>query len=269
MTENKYLFILCPPASGSTLLYQILKTSPQASAFDGEGQALIPSILFTKDRWKPEKVISWDTAREKWIENWNLDKPVLVEKSPPHLVRAKQLETYFPGSHFIIMMRNPYAFCEGIKRRWGRKYTFRNIAKFWLICAGYQMENIRTLKNSLWFTYEDLTADPRRICNRIVRAIPELVELNPENKFSVFEKSLKISNLNPHQISKLSADDLFEINLILKKRPSLMAFFNYRYVGLVEESIRFKNVKRFYGWARSLKRLPEPLRWNDWKKFPG
>jgi len=265
--ENKYLFILCPPASGSTLLQKILRTSPHASAFNVEGQALVKSILFTKDRWNPGKNIPWDIVKEKWTGKWDLTKPILLEKSPPHLIRAKQLETHFPGSHFIIMMRNPYAFCEGVKRRWGKKYTYRNIAKFWAICAGYQIDNIENLNNTRWFRYEDLTTSPGTVCKQIIDFIPQLEKLSPEKKFDVFEKSLPITNLNQQQISNLSSDDIFEINRVLKRYPKFFTFFNYRYIDIPGKTIKFKIAKRIFWWVMSLNRLPEPLRWNNWKNL--
>jgi hypothetical protein len=265
--ENKYLFILCPPASGSTLLHKILQTSLHTSAFNIEGQALVKSILFTKDRWNPRKVIPWDIVKKKWLENWDLAKPILLEKSPPHLIRAKQLETHFPASYFIIMMRNPYAFCEGVKRRWGKKYTYRNIAKLWALCARYQIDNIENLKHTCWFTYESLTTDPGSICKQIIDFIPQLEKLSPEKKFDVFEKSLPITNLNERQISDLSYDDIFEINRVLKRFPGFLTFFNYHYIEVPAKRIEFKIAKGIYWWIRSLNRLPEPNRWHKWKKL--
>lgn len=267
--EKKYIFILCPPASGSTLLHKILQTSPNTSGFDVEGQALVKSILFSKDRWNPKKNIPWDIVKEKWSEKWDLNKPILLEKSPPHLVRAKQLETQFPGSSFIIMMRNPYAFCEGVKRRWGKTFTYRNIAKFWAICAAYQIGNIKNLKHALWFTYEDLTTDPRKVCKQIIDFMPQLGELVPEKKFDVFEKSMNITNLNQQQISHLSNDDIYEINRVLKRYPGFFAFFNYQYIDAPEEKIKFKITKTINIWVRSWNRRPQPIRWHNWKKLRG
>jgi len=232
-----------------------------------EGQALAKSILFTNDRWNPRKIIPWNIVREKWMEKWNLNKPILLEKSPPHLIRAKQLETHFPDSYFIIMMRNPYAFCEGVKRRWGKKFTYRNIAKMWAICAYYQIENINNLKHTLWFTYEDLTANPGEMCKQIIEFIPELGELIPGKKFDVFEKSMNITNLNQQQISNLSNDEIFQINRVLKRYPEFLAFFNYRYIDTPGGSVKYELPKTIEMWIRSFNRLPEPIRWHNWKRL--
>ena len=271
--ENKYLFVLCPPSSGSTLLWKILQTSPNISAFPKEGSLIVKSLLFTKDRWNPGKIIPWDTVKQKWDEDWDYNKPVLLEKSPPHLVRASQLEGHFPGSYFITMIRNPYAFCESIKRRYGNKkfffkrFSYFNIAKFWTICARYQISNIKCLKNSIHFSYEELVNDPQQICRQIINFVPELEELNPEKKFKISAKHMKITDLNKRQILCLSDNDLFEINEVINDYPKLLNFFNYEYIGPAK-NIKFKKLKRIFIRIRSLNRLPNAIRWQDWKKRP-
>lgn len=234
---------------------------------------MVRSLLFTKDRWNPGKVIPWEIVKEKWSKDWDYDKLVLLEKSPPHLVRAKQLEMHFPQSYFIIMIRNPYAFCESVKRRWGnkpsffRRFSYFNIAKFWVICAHYQVFNIKHLQNAMYFSYEELTHHPRQICQRILDFVPELGALDPERKFIVSEKHMKIKDLNETQIRRLSDNDTFEINEILKEYPALLNFFNYQYEE-PSRNIKFKTPKRVYMRVRSLNRLPNPVMWQNWKKLP-
>ncbi len=261
-TGRKYLFLLCPPASGSTLLQKILSTSPHTSVFKVEGQTLVKSVLFTEDRWNPGKVIPWDQVKETWALHWDLNQPVCVEKSPTHLIRARQLAACFSPSYFMIIMRNPYAFCEGVKRRWGKSFTYRNIAKLWIICAFYQIGNIKTLKPCLRFTYEELTDNPDVVCRKMIDFIPEIDELRPEKTFDVFEKSLNITNLNSEQISHLSRDDIAEINSVLKRFPKFLSFFRYTYIDVSADEIQFGFAKEIYARIRSLPRLPNALRWN-------
>jgi len=80
--HNKHLFILSPPASGSTLLWRIIQTSPKVSAFPREGKGLVKHILAGKDRWDPLKQIPWERVKRVWYEEWDLKKPILLEKSP-------------------------------------------------------------------------------------------------------------------------------------------------------------------------------------------
>jgi hypothetical protein len=227
---HKYLFILCLPASGSTLLWQILRTSSHVGFLPVEGQALAREILFNKQRWNPEMPVQWEKVKEKWEAVWDLTKPVLLEKSPPHLVRARQLEANFPDSYFVIMVRNPYAFCEGVKRRWKIDSAYTEIARFWVDWAGCQIDNHRSLSRALFFTYEELTDAPGDICQRLIAFMPELQKLYPERHFNVFEKTQRIENLNRKQIRRLTPDDMLEINGVLKSKPELMQYFHYEFL---------------------------------------
>lgn len=229
--KHTYLFILCPPASGSTLLWRILQTSPHVSAFRLEGQALAKEYLFTPDRWDPEKKIPWDQVKRKWQAAWDVSKPILLEKSPPHLVRARQIEEHFPDSRFIVMVRNPYAFCEGLRRRWLKKTDLGELARNWVRWAGHQSVNRRTLACSVFFTYEDLCDRPRETCVRLIRFLPELEALSFENEFKIFERSQPVENLNERQIARLSAADLREINAVLAEHRPLLAEFGYGLLG--------------------------------------
>jgi hypothetical protein len=230
LMRHKYLFILCPPASGSTLLWELLQTSPQVSALPGEGQSLVKDILFTTKRWDPDLKIPWKQVKKSWQASWDLSKPVLLEKSPPHLVRARQLEENFPNSYFVVMMRNPYAFCEGIKRRWKKELSISAIARFWAAWATYQIDNCRILQKALFLTYEKFTDGSEQACRQLIEFMPDLQELHPERNFNVFEKTQKIENLNLKQIRRLTPADMLKINGVLRTKPELMHYFHYAFL---------------------------------------
>jgi hypothetical protein len=230
----------------------------------------VKSELFTKDRWNPARPIHWEIVKEQWEKAWDPARPVLLEKSPPHLVRAGQLESHFPESYFIVMMRNPYAFCEGMMRRWGRRRSdfslsgYFNIAKFWAICARYQIQNQQGLKKTLVLTYEELTGRPEDSCRRLLDFLPELEWLDPAARFSVFEKSRPIADLNEIQTARLSDKAIFEINEVLKLYPQFLTAFHYRFL---EPAVypRFKALSRVAMRVRALSPWPEAVKWHSWR----
>ncbi len=273
----KHLFILCPPSSGSTLMWKLLQTSPLVSAFGWEGQVLAKSQLFSRDRWRAEKRIDWKAVRDRWNQAWDMSKPVLLEKSPPHLIRAGALAAQFPNSYFIIMIRNPYAFCEGVKRRWGARksilagYSYFNLACFWAICARYQIKNQSSLENALLMSYEELTDRPEESSRRLVDFVPELERLDWEKEISVFEKTKPVTNLNDKQISRLSDGQLFEINLALKSVLGTLAHFGYS-LREPRKKTSFKTLRKILCRLKSLNGQPPEVRWHEWKekgKDPG
>lgn len=263
MDDNKHLFILCPPASGSTLLWKIIQTSPKVSAFSREGKGLVKHILAGRDRWDPSKRIPWERVKRVWYEEWDLKKPILLEKSPPHLVRASQLEQSFPHSYFIISVRNPYAFCEGLSRRHPEnRGSYYNIAKFWIMCCKYQIRNIKELRNKVFFSYEDVTNNPSHTSEKIIEFLPDLDRISVEEQFAVFEKSMKIENLNKKQISRLSDGDIYEINQVLEEHSEIMSFFHYKYLE-PSEKISLESLKKISIKLRAMKKRPRAVRWAD------
>jgi hypothetical protein len=260
VSEHIHLFVLCPPASGSTLLWRILQTSPTVSALPGEGQAVAPDLLFTEDRWDPRKVVDWCRVEERWRAHWNLDRTILLEKSPPHLIRAPQLEAHFPESRFVVMIRNPYAFCEGVRRRWGRRYTWRNLALFWVTVARYQVENARTLRRTLTLTYEELVTDPTGTCGRLVTFLPELGQLEPSARHDVFERSAPVTDLNREQIARLSPWAIATISEALGPHRNLLDHFGYELL-TPSRPVFIRGLRRGLERIRSLWNRPGPLRW--------
>ncbi len=230
---HKYLFILCPPASGSTLLWQLIRSSPQVGALPAEGQTLVKDILFTERRWDPALPVPWEQVRRAWEAAWDMSKPVLLEKSPPHLVRAGQLQEHFPNSHFVVMVRNPYAACEGIRRRWRNDLDWATLVRRWVERAAWQLDNRASLERTLFFTYEELCHDPESIARRLLGFVPELERLQPQGEFKVFERKQAVENLNQRQIARLSATDIREINAVLAEHRPLLAEFGYE---LLEET---------------------------------
>jgi hypothetical protein len=51
------------------------------------------------------------------MKYWDQTAKVLIEKSPPHLVRAKAIQQNFHPAKFLISWRNPYAAGEGLIAR--------------------------------------------------------------------------------------------------------------------------------------------------------
>lgn len=237
-TLNKYLFILSPPYCGSTLLNQIISQSKHVSVnnplHSREGQQL-PEIksmtYYFKRRWEPELPFDWKYRYSVWHKYWDRRKKILLEKSPANLVRAKQIPDYFNPSYFIIMVRNPYAHCEGLMRRnnWPAKRAAAHVMKtlYW------QRENVNYLDNSLCVTYEELTTNTVKTVSRIQALLPELEEINTKRKFSAHnfqKKKMHIQNLNEQKIQKIKTDDLKQMNDVFAKQPEVLSFFGYKMI---------------------------------------
>lgn len=227
-----------PPYSGSTMIKELLASSKYVSTFRGgrrgEGQTLpgASEILFKQNRWNPDLEVNWDLVKEIFYKNWDFDKPVLFEKSPPHLIRALQIEKVFSPSYFLIGIRNPYAHIEGLIRRNNSSPTAG--AEFWLKCAKFQIINLKHLKNTCYFRYEDLTDDTEKTIEKIRSFIPEIRHLNKDKTFiahNITNKPIKgIVNLNNQKISLLKQKVIDEISRTLRKEKEVVDYFNYEII---------------------------------------
>lgn len=242
---KKYLFILCPPGSGSTVLWKLLKTSPAISALPHEGQYLdFMTDELRRKLWDSDKDFPWLKIKEEWDKVWSSEKPILLEKSPPNLRHALEIEKIFDPAFFIVMVRNPYAFCEGSKRRKRGIFSksYKLAAERWISDSTYQIKNIEGLKRCIFFTYEQLTEKPGQIVEKILEFLPELETLDIAAIGRVHSihgaVARPIENLNVSQLAQLSMDDIQEINNALRLHPDIMSFFNYEYLEQSYSSIR-------------------------------
>lgn len=239
--EHHYLFVLCSHSSGSTALWRLLQTSPNVSALPVEGQFVEPvGPLMRKTPWNEQAVLPWPAIKAEWEKLWDLGRPILLEKSPPHLVRAHSIEQAFSNAHFIVMVRNPYAYCEGSKRRgrtglgYGRDASYAQIARGWVREGEHQMGNLRLLQRVMCITYEELADKPAATVAKLLAFMPGLERLDSQAAHLIhsLEGWLErpLTNLNAVQIARLSAGDVAEINGVLRQHPEVMTFFGYDYL---------------------------------------
>ena len=236
--QNQHLFILSPPFSGSTLLSEIISSSNKVSCNNNiglrEGQHLpfAKDILFTKDRWDNTKQINWKLIHDIWSKYWDKSKDIFLEKSPPNICRALQIENEFPNSKFICLVRNPYAQIEGEMRRYGT--LAKEAAELSIKYLKYQKKNIEKLKYSYIIRYEELTNETTVSKNNIISFLPELNDIDININISAHnlraEKKMAITNLNPEKIAKIKPIDLLIINSIFKKEELLLKYFNYQII---------------------------------------
>lgn len=225
-----FLFVLAGPRTASTLLSDILNTSPNVSRNNplGEGQYLPELKGRYPNRWNGLREHDWNYVKNVWMRYWDVSKPILLEKSPPNLAYAEQIERVFHPSYFLCLVRNPYAHCEGLMRRTG--FTAERAAEFALECLSLQKQNLESLENTHLVRYEDLTDRPRQTIATIEEWLPELARLRVSGTFSSYNStgtSLPITNLNADKIARIAARDLVTINRVFAAEENLLAYFDY------------------------------------------
>ena len=243
--KNKYLFILCPHYQGSTIILNLLNSSNKVSSFShvnrvGEGTALfkkagINNFKVWSSGYDPNYFLDYKKVKEAYDTEWDYSKPILIEKCPMLISRAKEIEEYFSkfgDVYFIISIRSPYS-------------TDRYKNNDWVKAALAQKKNIETLKNKIITTYEQLCLYPEKVIKKIQNRIPELNDLSLEVKKIELKNNNNNNNKNNDIIKnkriyertqKIHKDKVYRIvdkeskNNFLKNHKDLLKYFCYEYI---------------------------------------
>jgi len=155
---------------------------PPASAFGGPGRFGFHPQSFLDEN---SPLATAESARRlvaDWARHWDAGRKLLVEKSPPNLVRTRFLQALFPGCRFIIVVRHPIAvayatqkwtaclpqrwFPEKLRPRLPRAGV-RSLVEHWLICHERFAEDRPKLRNVHVLRYEDFVARPEHHLNSL------------------------------------------------------------------------------------------------------
>lgn len=109
-----------------------------------------------------------------WARYWDLSKSVLIEKSPPNILRMRYLQACFPDSHFILIARHPIAASVATKK-WCRLNPVPGIIANWAVCYGRALKDAEKLNSVSVIRYEDLVADPKGA----LRPLTDRIGLSP------------------------------------------------------------------------------------------
>ena len=222
--KKVYIFILCPPFQGSTIIVNLLNSSKNVSTFlhkntTGESQWLYKNHGdkdYEKNRWDPDYKLNMKLVDKVFNIYLNKNKEIWVEKSPPSICRAKMFQDYFSKLgkvYFIISIRNPYS-----TRHYG--------AGRWIKFAQYQKYNLENLNNVISISYEECCNDLEKVISKITNKIPELGKIfnNSHKKNNNERRSLIHSNKVDRVIDKEKK------NKILKKNIDLVEYFGYNII---------------------------------------
>jgi hypothetical protein len=189
--------------SGTTLLARCLAAHPHASGFadtganEDEGQHL-QSVYPAAQRhggpgrfgFAPPMRLAEDSplvteanrARlwAAWSPHWDCERRVLVEKSPPNLLKMRFLQALFPEARFVLVLRHPLATALATQKWSGTRLD--ELVRHWLVCNETALSDVPHLRHATVVRYEDLVRDCRGELGRLQRFLglePHAGELEP------------------------------------------------------------------------------------------
>ena len=186
--EHRYLFIGGLHKSGTSVLFKILRDHPAISGFretgvpEDEGQFLQSVFLPARAYggpgvfgFHPEAHLTEAsplvTAENRtrlfaeWSRYWDLRRPVLLEKSPPNLIRTRFLQAMVPDAFFIILVRHPIPVALAT-RRWSTA-TLPALIEHWLVCHETYAADRPHIRRLLEIRYEEFIADPEALLAQV------------------------------------------------------------------------------------------------------
>ena len=194
---NRFVFVAGLHRSGTTLLARLLAAHPEISGFSGTGapadegqhlQSVYPSdheygrpgrFGFAPEMHLTESspLASEKSARmlyEQWSPHWDLSRTLLLEKSPPNLIKTRFLQALYPGAAFVVIVRHPIPVSiPTAKWRGTRRYD--RMFEHWLHCHALFAADREHLDRVHVLTYEQLARDPAGV----LQGIFEFLELDP------------------------------------------------------------------------------------------
>ncbi|MBA6412688.1 sulfotransferase [Parahaliea sp. F7430] len=187
--RHSHLFIAGTHRSGTSLIHEILREHPAISGFrdtpaymEDEGQFLQSVYPRGEEFGGPGRfafessahmtethpLVSADNAQRlfgEWSQYWDLRKPILVEKSPPNIIRTRFLQALFPNSHFLIILRHPVAVAYATQK-WS-KTSINSLIDHTLRAYEIFFEDRSYLANCHLVYYEDFVERPQEIVDQI------------------------------------------------------------------------------------------------------
>lgn len=182
LTRHRLVFVGGLHRSGTTLLADVLAQHPRASGLaetgvpHDEGQHLQDVFPTARDAGGPGRFAfdpgahltedalvgtDPDDARDRllaaWAPYWDLDKPVLVEKSPPNLLRFRYLQALFPDAAFVAVVRHPVAVAYATEG-WSKTGTDA-LLEHWLHAHEVFEQDRPHLRQLFFVRYEDFVGD--------------------------------------------------------------------------------------------------------------
>lgn len=185
---HKHLFIAGLHKSGTSILAKYSSQHPDVSSFretgypKDEGQFLQTVYPKAYEYGGPGKFglnkemhlteiskLLTDTNKNKlineWNKHWDLSKKVLLEKSPPNILKSRFLQAIFPESYFVFIMRHPIAVAYSTQQ-WSKTSIFE-LVEHWIFCHEVMQEDIKHLKNYLIIKFEHFVKHPEVITDKI------------------------------------------------------------------------------------------------------
>lgn len=208
LASDRLVFVAGLHRSGTTPLARVLSSHPEISGFSGtgvkedEGQHLQdvyppareyggagrfasdPRAHLTED----SPLATPESGRRllaAWAPYWNLERRLLLEKSPPNLLMTRFLQALFPDARFVVVVRHPVVVALSTRKWSGPAAGIGSLLEHWLTAHETFLADLAHLRRVHVVRYEQLVAEPERT----LAALARFLELSQPIDASLLDSS--------------------------------------------------------------------------------
>lgn len=111
---------------------------------------------------------SRDRLVRAWEPYWDLDRPTLLEKSPPNLLRTRFLQALFPQASFVMVVRHPGVVALAT-RAWRPDQPLVALLRHWFCAHAILRADAADIRRIAVVPYEAAVARPRAVFDALAR----------------------------------------------------------------------------------------------------
>lgn len=97
---------------------------------------------------------------EQWTPYWDLDRRLLLEKSPPNLLMTRFLQALYPEARFVVVVRHPVVVALSTRKWAGPVAGLAPLLENWLAAHETFLADANRLRRLHVLRYEDLVGRP-------------------------------------------------------------------------------------------------------------
>jgi hypothetical protein len=134
---------------------------PSARTFGGPGRFGFAAGAYLTEASELATEQNAGRILASWEPHWDLTRRILIEKSPPNLIRTRFLQALYPEASFVVITRHPAAVALATQK-WSNT-SLPSLVRHWLACHEAFEQDRQHLERLHVVSYEELVAGPQLV----------------------------------------------------------------------------------------------------------